>query len=239
MSKEMGLLLAGSADMGITLDTESTEKFQKYLEMLTDWNTRINLTAITDPEEIVVQHFLDSLSLLTTGLIKKDAAVLDMGTGAGFPGMPLKIAVPEIGLTLVDSVSKKVNFLNELITALGLEKARALHGRAEDLGRQKSMRESYDIVVSRAVAELRVLLEYTLPFVRTGGWCIFNKGPGALDEIKAAGRAATVLGGGELSCIAVSVPMSEKTHNLVMIRKERPTPEKYPRPAGKPKKDPL
>ncbi len=239
MSKEMDMLLEGSAAMGIGLDTERIGQFQKYLELLIEWNARFNLTAITDPGEIVVQHFLDSLSLLATGLITQEMAVLDMGTGAGFPGIPLKIAVPDIELTLVDSVNKKIIFLNELIGELRLGKTKALHGRAEDLGKQPSMRESYDIVVSRAVAELRVLLEYTLPFVKLRGWCIFNKGPGAQEEMKAAGRAASVLGGGDLTCIPVMVPFSEKTHNLVTIRKEKPTPEKYPRPAGKPKKDPL
>lgn len=235
----MSLMTIGCEQLGLDLSEEQKRQFDKYLQLLLEWNEKFNLTAIREPDKIVVNHFLDSLSVLQAGLIKDGMSLLDIGTGAGFPAIPLKIAMPTLDITLVDSVNKKVVFLNELIKVLGLKDTIALHGRAEDLARRSDMRQSYDIVVARAVAQLRILLEYTIPFVRAGGFSIYNKGPGVEAELEDSQGAANILGGGEPRHIEAFVPFSDRTHNLVIIEKARQTPNKYPRSPGQPKKSPL
>ncbi|MGI6537452.1 MAG: 16S rRNA (guanine(527)-N(7))-methyltransferase RsmG [Caldicoprobacterales bacterium] len=239
MAADMTPLLEGSQKMNIDMKSEQLKLFDSYLNLLLEWNQKFNLTAIKDPREILVQHFLDSISLLKLGIIQEDSKVLDMGAGAGFPGIPLKIMLPEISLTLIDSVKKKVVFLEEVINRLGLKKTSAIHGRAEELGRALEQREAYDTVVSRAVAELRVLSEYCLPFVKTGGFFLAHKGPGAALEIENAKNAFKVLGGEFIECRQIEIPFSERIHNLVVVRKAKKTPKSYPRAAGKPKKQPL
>jgi 16S rRNA (guanine527-N7)-methyltransferase len=239
MVYDMQLLTDGCAQLGFKLQDRQVSQFERYLSLLLEWNTRFNLTAITDPNDIMIQHFLDSVSVLKLDLIKDNALLLDMGSGAGFPGIPIKILMPDIQLTLVDAVKKKTLFLKEVIKELELTQSEAIHARAEDLARTGSKREAYDIVVSRAVAELRVLFEYCLPFVKTGGYFIAHKGPNAVDEIVNAKRALQILGGQEPKAENIQVPYSERTHILVVTKKIAKTPKAYPRNAGKPKKSPL
>jgi 16S rRNA (guanine527-N7)-methyltransferase len=239
MNHDMQLLIDGCANMGLEINDRQLSSFEAYLSLLLEWNQKFNLTAITDPEQVIVQHFLDSISVIKLGLIQGQELVLDMGTGAGFPGVPIKIMMPEIRLTLVDSVQKKTLFLQEVIRQLDLNRSEAIHARAEDLGKTGHQREAYDLVVSRAVAELRVLLEYCLPFVKTGGYFISHKGPGAAEEVEQARKALQILGGKAVKTEKIQIPFSEKTHNLVVIKKTEKTPKNYPRAAGKPKKSPL
>ena len=235
----MQLLIDGCSEMGIELSEKQVSLFSKYLELIIEWNQKFNLTAITEPNEIIVQHFLDSISTLKLNKIGSEARILDMGSGAGLPGIPLKIMIPQLRLSLVDSVQKKVGFLNEVIEQLGMEDTVAIHARAEDLANIEEQREAYDAVVSRAVAELRVLSEYCLPFLRKGGFFISHKGPGAAEELEFAKMAIKILGGRWLETVEAKIPYSERTHNLIIIKKEKITPIKYPRSPGKPKKEPL
>lgn len=236
---DMQPLIDGCSEMGIELSEKQVSQFTKYLELLLEWNQKFNLTAITKPKEVIVQHFLDSISTLKFSQVEGQVRILDMGSGAGFPGIPLKIMRPQLQICLVDSVQKKVGFLNEMIEKLDLDYTAAIHARAEDLAKIEGHREAYDLVISRAVAELRVLAEYCLPFVRRGGYFISHKGPGAAEELDLAKSAINLLGGKWLETVEAKIPYSERTHNLIIIKKEKITPLKYPRSPGKPKKEPL
>lgn len=239
MNHDMNLLIDGCSLMGIEIDNKKVSQFQRYLSLLLEWNEKFNLTAITDPKEVIIQHFLDAISILELDFMKDGLAILDMGTGAGFPGVPIKIMLPKTKLILVDSVNKKTVFLKELVKELNLDMVEIIHARAEDLGREPTRRETYDVVVSRAVAELKVLLEYCLPFVRVNGCFVSYKGPGATDEVDNSKKAIKLLGGKEAVIEQVSVPYSDRTHMLVITKKVLKTPKEYPRKAGKPKKLPL
>ena len=195
----------------------SIEKFQIYYELLTEWNEKINLTAITEEDEVATKHFLDSLNA-STGIIEDGMSVIDVGTGAGFPGLPIKIANPAISLTLVDSLNKRVSFLNEVISALGLEKVRTVHSRAEELGTNPSHRECYDVCVSRAVANLATLCELCLPFVKVGGLFVSLKGPKARDEAAEAKKAIDLLGGELLEIRDYEISGEDMRHNIVIIK---------------------
>ena len=236
---DMQFLIDGCSQMGIELNEKQLSLFSRYLELLLEWNQKFNLTAIKEPKEIIVQHFLDSISTIKLNEMEDQSKALDMGSGAGFPGIPLKIMKPQLRLSLVDSVKKKVGFLNEVIEQLGLEDTVAIHARAEDLANMEEQREAYDIVVSRAVAELRVLAEFCLPFIRKGGYFISHKGPGATEELELAKKSIKLLGGTWLKTVEADIPFSERTHNLIVIKKIHFTPVKYPRSPGKPKKEPL
>lgn len=238
LSNEMELLRNGLNKLAIDINGSKIEQFQKYLHLLIEYNKRINLTAITEPREIVIQHFLDSASALQIAIFKPGMRILDVGSGAGFPGLPIKILAPELDVMLLDASKKRVTFLNKVLDALNLDKIAAVHGRAEDLGHSQ-YREAFDIVISRAVAPLRVLCEYCIPFVRRDGFFLSYKGPGALEELKLSRNAIDILGGSFVEIRTVSVPFSEKTHNIVVIRKEKETPDRYPRSPGKPQKSPL
>ena len=218
----------------IKLSEEQYEKFYDYMKLLTEWNEKVNLTAITEPEEIISKHFVDSLTILP--YIKEGKKVIDIGTGAGFPGIPLKIAKPEIEITLLDSLNKRIMFLEEIISKLNLKEIEAIHSRAEEY--VKDNRESYDIAVSRAVAELPTLLEYLLPYVKVGGKCICMKGPKAMEEIEKSKKALDVLGGKIEKVENVQIN-GEMDRNIIIISKIRTTPLKYPRKAGKPAKEPI
>lgn len=210
-------------------------QFTAYKDLLLDYNQKINLTAITDEKEIAYKHFLDSLSPL--GLADfKNKKVIDVGTGAGFPGIPLKIADPTIRLTLLDSLNKRVAFLNEVIIALDLKNTEAIHARAEEAA-VTDLRQSFDIAVSRAVADLKILSEFCLPFVKLGGYFIALKGPDPTDEINCSKKAIGILGGKIEK--KQTVTLSDFTHTLILIRKIRQTPKGYPRPFSKIKKSPL
>ena len=224
--------------MGVSLGEKETEQFMTYLSLLLEWNEKMNLTAITDDREIILKHFVDCLALCS-GADMSGKKIIDVGTGAGFPGVPVKIACPDIDITLLDSLNKRITFLNELTKALELEKTDCVHMRAEDGGNDKGLRESFDMCISRAVANLAVLCEYCLPFVRVGGMFISMKGPDVSQEISEAEKAIKVLGGEISEIKKVSIPETDINHSLIIIKKIRSTPSKYPRKAGKVKKEPI
>lgn len=224
--------------MGIALSKEKQEQFKAYTRLLVEWNERINLTAITEEREIIIKHYLDSLSL--GGMVSlKGKTLIDVGTGAGLPGIPLKILEEGLAVTLLDSLEKRVKFLNEVINGLSLAGIRAVHGRAEDYGVKPDFREKYDYAVARAVADLSVLCEYCLPFVKTGGLFIAMKGPSVEKELEEAQKAISVLGGRLEDMRKLVLPFSDYERSVVMIRKCRQTPAGYPRKSGKPTKSPI
>lgn len=223
----------------LSVEKENIKKFIRYKELLLEWNEKINLTAITNEEEIVNKHFIDSLSCIKTGVINKNSKIIDIGTGAGFPGIPLKIMYPDIKVTLLDSLKKRVTFLNEVINKLELKNITAIHGRAEDFSKDKFYREKYDIAVSRAVANLSVLLEYSLPYVKIGGYFIGMKGPSLSTEVNEANNALKILGGNIERIIDITLPDTDITHKLLIVKKIKKCSTKYPRKAGKPLKSPL
>ena len=224
---------------GINLSDEQLSQFYTYYQMLIEWNEKINLTAITDFDEVLKKHFLDSLSI--GRLLKQDeeVSILDIGTGAGFPGIPIKIAFPNTRITLMDSLNKRVNFLNEVINTIGLEKIEAIHGRAEDFAKKGMLRESFDICVSRAVANLSSLSEFCLPYVKVGGKFISYKSEKALEELETSKKALSILGGDNVTCDEFGLPGTDFNRTFVIIHKVKETPAKYPRKAGIPVKQPL
>lgn len=225
--------------MGIDLNEDGFKAFLKYKEMILDWNQRINLTTITDNDEMDIKHFADSLSPALTGVFDGSKKVIDIGTGAGFPGIPLKIWNPELKVTLMDSLNKRITFLELVIKELGLKEINAIHGRAEELASKPDYREVFDVCISRAVASLDTLSEYCIPFVRPGGWFIAMKGPSAIDEIKLAGKAISTLGGSVEDIREIRFPGTDIEHTLIMIKKLTKTSSKYPRGGGKPRKSPI
>ncbi len=230
-------------DKGLLLDYGMSEvqaqQFEKYFELLVDWNERINLTAITAEYDVLTKHFLDCLMCFKSGVIGGGASVIDVGTGAGFPGIPLKIADDSLNITLLDSLAKRLNFLNEVIGSLDLKGITCVHARAEDGGRDAALREKFDVAISRAVANLATLSELCLPFVRVGGYFVSMKGPGVEEELADAKKAIALLGGEIEQIIPYDIPTTDLHHNLVIIKKTAPVPHKYPRPAPKPAKMPL
>ena len=204
------------------------EKFNLYMKLLLEWNEKINLTAITDPDEIVKKHFEDSLTCLKTGCVKENASVIDVGTGAGFPGVPLKIERDDIKLTLMDSLNKRINFLKTLCSELEIE-ADCIHARAEEAGKNKTYREQFDVAVSRAVANLSSLSEYCLPFVKKGGFFLAMKGKDIDEELNTALPLIERLGGKLKEVQLHHIEDTDITHSIVIIEKVSPTPPKYPR----------
>lgn len=235
----VSLLTKGALDLDIDLNEIEINRFSKYKELLKDWNNKINITAITDDEEIDTKHFLDSLTPFVTDIFNGNKKVIDIGTGGGFPGIPLKIVNQDLHVTLLDSLNKRIIFLNEVIKELGLEGIEAIHGRAEELSIKPAYREQYDICVSRAVASLDTLCEYCIPFVKVGGYFISMKGPDIDDELKLSKNAIKELGGRVVDTKFVQIPETNITHSLIIIEKIRQTPTKYPRGGGKPRKNPL
>ena len=225
------------AKINISLSDKQLQQFMTYYEMLIEKNKVMNLTAITDPTEIVTRHFLDCAALAP--YMPQDGRVLDVGTGAGFPGIPLKIAFPEVEVVLLDSLNKRVKFLNEVIGQLGLSKITAIHGRAEDFARQKEYREQFDLVVSRAVANLSSLSEYCLPYVKVGGRFVSYKSGKLSEELTAAQKAIHVLGGEAKEPVYFQLTGTEDERSFVCIEKGKATPKKYPRKAGTPAKEPI
>ncbi len=223
-------------DFGVELAPEQINAFQIYSRDLITANTRVNLTSITDPDAIALKHFLDSLSLAP--LVGNCSTLIDIGSGAGFPGVPLKIALPHLRVTLLEATGKKVAFLKQLISSLNLHDISAIQARAEDLGRDPKHRERYDAAVARGVADLATLGEYALAFVRVGGIFIGQKGREVEDEIRRAERALAALGGRVREIVPVNLPNLEQRH-LIIIEKIASTPEKYPRRAGLPNRKPL
>lgn len=225
--------------MEIDLSAKQIEQFLRYYELLIDWNERINLTAITVYQDVLKKHFIDSLSLTKVCDLGQKCHMIDVGTGAGFPGLALKIAFPEIHVTLLDSLHKRIQFLDTVIEELKLENVQTVHGRAEDFAKQGKLREAFDICVSRAVANFSTLSEYCLPYVRRGGLFIAYKSEKVASEIEGAGRAIALLGGSIKEKVEFTLPYSDIYRSLVVIQKIERTPVKYPRKAGLPSKEPL
>lgn len=244
MEHNTDLFCRGLKELSIELSSDQIDQFMKYYDLLIEKNKVMNLTAITDYEEVMIKHFLDSLSIVKLiDLKNKDLRLLDIGTGAGFPGIPLKIAFPELNITLLDSLNKRINFLNEVIGTLSLESKgsiKAVHSRAEDYIKEEGIRESFDIVTSRAVANLSTLSEYCLPYVKIDGLFIPYKSEKSDEEMKAAENALNKLGGQEKDSITFILPQSDNiSRTLIEIKKTCSTPDIYPRKAGLPSKKPL
>jgi len=216
---------------------EMKQQFEEYKNLLLEWNEKINLTAITEEDEIILKHFLDSLTI--SKYVKKGKSIVDVGTGAGFPGIPLKIARKDVKVTLVDSLNKRILFLNDVIEKLSLKDIETLHYRAEEFGQNKKYRESFDIATSRAVANLSTLVEYLLPLVKVGGICICMKGSEIKEELESSKKAIEILGGEIQEIEEFCLPETDIKRNIVVVKKISSTPKKYPRKPGTPSKEPI
>ena len=225
----------------IVLDDKKMDSFLKYYELLIEWNSFMNLTSITDFSEVLKKHFIDSISLVNAVpyLLKDSYQIIDVGSGAGFPGIPLKIIFPQLKVTLIDSLNKRIKFLNEVSNSLGGENMTIIHGRAEDLARPGKLREKYDFCISRAVSNLATLSEYCIPFVRKNGFFISYKSEQISEEYENAKNVIHILGGKLENQIHFFLPNSDIGRNLIVIKKIKPTPLKYPRKAGIPSKEPI
>lgn len=238
---EMLLFQKDLKEFNIHLQQKQIDQFIQYYDLLIKWNSFMNLTAITEFSEVLKKHYTDSASLIKAipDLSKRPYTLIDVGTGAGFPGIPLKIIFPDLKITLLDSLNKRVQFLKEVIDFLGLEKIEAIHGRAEDFAKPEKLRETYDICVSRAVANLSVLVEYCIPFVKEKGYFVAYKSENITDELEKAKKAIKILGGNYTRKIEFTLPNSDIGRTLFLIEKVIATPLKYPRKSGMPSKDPI
>lgn len=221
-------------------DKQKTQ-FEQYFKDLVETNEHVNLTRITDKEDVYLKHFFDSITPLFTfkDVFTKGATLCDVGAGAGFPSIPLKILLPDLKITIVDSLAKRLTFLKGLITKLGLSEVELVHGRAEDVGQNKLYREHFDLVTARAVANMTVLSEYCLPLVKKGGYFVALKGPKVEGELEESSKAIQVLGGEKVSETELTLPNSDEERTLILIKKIKQTPKKYPRQAGTPRRKPI
>lgn len=229
----------GLEQLNIALSETQIQQFIQYYEILVEWNKVMNLTGITEYEEVIAKHFLDSLASVKVCDFSKIETVIDIGTGAGFPGIPLKIAFPHLKIVLLDSLNKRINFLNEVIGQLGLQDIRCIHGRAEDFAKQKEYRETFDLCVSRAVANMSTLSEYCMPYVKVHGYFIPYKSGKIDEELEQAKKAVSVLGGKIEHVVKFQLLDTDLERSFVMIKKGKSTPKKYPRKAGMPSKEPI
>lgn len=236
---EINTLIKGIHELNLDVDDTKLNKFALYKSLLKEWNEKINITAIKDDDEIDIKHFLDSLTIFKSGKIAKGMKIIDIGTGGGFPGVPIKIVEEDVEVVLLDSLNKRLKFLDEVIDRLNLKGIRTIHERAEILGNNQEYREKFDITVSRAVASLNILVEYCLPFVKLNGYFIAMKGAESAEEIENAEKAISILGGKIEEKIDIKIPLSDITHSLIIIKKISHTPTKYPRHPSKIKKNPL
>lgn len=239
MAYDLKVLEEGCTAYGITLTEAQKEQFVRYYELLVEWNKVMNLTGITEFQEVLTKHFLDSLSIVKTVDMKNIHTCIDVGTGAGFPGIPLKIAFPHLQITLLDSLKKRLNFLDTVIGELKLEGIYTVHGRAEDGARKVEHREQYDLSVSRAVSRLAALCELCMPYVREGGYFISYKSGKAQEELTEASKAISVLGGKVKSAEDFQLYGTDMERTFVVIEKKKKTPKQYPRKAGTPTKEPI
>lgn len=226
-------------EKGITLNHKQLEQFERYYETLVEWNEKMNLTAITAKEDVYLKHFYDSITAAFYYDFTKPLHLCDVGAGAGFPSLPLKIVFPHIHVTIVDSLNKRILFLNHLANVLNLENVHFIHDRAESFGVNPKYRESYDIVTARAVAKMSVLSELCLPLVKVGGYFIAMKAVNAKDELESGQKAITTLGGKMAEMFTFTLPIEESERNILIIKKEKQTPKKYPRKPGMPSKMPI
>lgn len=226
-------------DLNINLNKNQVDQFIEFYKLLIEWNKVMNLTNITDFDEVVIKHFIDSLTLVKAIELNKTSSIIDIGTGAGFPGIPIKIAYPHIKVVLLDSLNKRVNFLNEVINVLKLENIYPLHGRAEEFARKEDCRERFDLCVSRAVANLSSLSEYCIPYVKIGGSFVSYKSGRIEEELTNSKRAIKELGGILKNEVPFNIPGTDISRNLIVIQKIKSTPKKYPRKAGMPTKEPI
>lgn len=226
-----------SKSMEIIINEDKVKKFYLYMQILIEWNEKINLTAITEPKEVIIKHFIDSLSV--SNKIKDNSKIIDVGTGAGFPGIPLKIYNDTLNVTLLDSLNKRTLFLKEVIERLNLKDIEVIHGRAEDYAKIDKYRENYDYAISRAVAPLNILLEYLSPYVKIGGNVIAMKGSNAEEEIKKSSNALKILRCQIIENSKINLPEDTGERYIILIEKKEKTPKMYPRNAGTPKKKPL
>lgn len=233
------LLINGAKQLDIHLSETQVEQFMQYKTLLQEWNEKMNLTAITEDREVITKHFLDCMTINKALPMNEQKTVIDIGTGAGFPGLVIKIAFPHLKVTLVDALKKRLTFLETVIKELGLTNIECVHSRAEDLGKNKEYREGFDICASRAVANLAVLSEYTLPFVKVEGYLIALKGQKLDEELEQGQKAIQILGGQLEEVVHTGVPFTDLNHKIAKIKKVKPTATKYPRKAGEPTKSPL
>ena len=239
MAYDLTILEEGCKELGITLDENQKKQFTDFYEYLVEKNKVMNLTGITEFQEVLIKHFLDSLACVKAVDMSRIKRIMDIGTGAGFPGVPLTIAFPHLEACLLDSLKKRVNFLEETFQMLKLENITAIHGRAEEYAKNKQYRETYDLCVSRAVSNLATLSEYCLPYVKTGGYFISYKSGTVQEEVEQAQKAVKILGGKIQDVVYFQLPDSEIQRSLVVIEKIKATPGRYPRKAGTPLKEPL
>ena len=233
------VLIDGFKELGLNVSEEMIDKLGVVKEIMLQWNEKVNLTSITEEREVYIKHFLDSATCLATGYIKDGMKVIDVGTGAGFPGIPVKILKDQLEMTLLDSLNKRVSYLNEVLKKLGLQNITAIHARAEEAGSSNIHREVYDIVLSRAVASMNVLCEYCMPFAKMGGYFLCQKGPDIGTELEESRSAIKVLGGVVREVLEYQLPFSEIKHNIIIIEKVAETPTRYPRKPGKPAANPI
>ena len=231
------LMCQYGSKMDIEFNDNQLNQFYNYMNLLLEWNEKINLTAITEPEDIILKHFIDSLTI--SKYIKTNGKLADVGTGAGFPGIPLKIYRPDIEVVLVDSLNKRINFLNEVISCLELKNIYTIHSRIEDFGKDVKYREKFDYVTARAVANVTVLSEYLIPIAKINGNCIYMKGNEIEEELNNGKNAINILGGKIIKVDEFTLPNTDILRNVIIINKIKNTPNKYPRKAGIPAKEPL